>query len=382
MHDGAGPLRHDALRDHAWLFLRSTPEHAAFVLAQDGTIRWANACAAETFDDPGLAGQHISHCFVEEDIAHGVPVFELDVARTTGAMENDRWMRRADKSRFWAEGATVALFDDDEVFVGYLKILRNRTTHKMGTEALRNQVADRATHAEKCERAMFTLAHELRNPLATMMQSAELVDRLPPGDPRIEATVAALRRSLDFATRLVDDLVDTTRASTGRLSLKCADVDLGALLRDAIGVAQARASGKACRIDLLLPPSPLHIQADAQRLHQVFVNLVSNAVRYTPEDGRAWVSAVLREDEVVVKVEDTGMGITSETLAHLFEMFTQAKETKTLGGLGIGLSLVQQIVQLHGGTVQAQSDGPGKGSLFLVTLPVVQGGHPALAIEG
>lgn len=364
----------DVLRDHAWRFLRTTSQHAALLLDASGNITWTNAAAEAIFGAAVLAGHHVSVCFVEEDIATGVPRFETEVAAATGWMEDDRWMRRADGSRFWAEGTTIALRDDQGALLGFLKVLRNRTTQKMATETLRNQVADRATHAEECATAMFTLAHELRNPLATMASCAELLDRLPPDDPRLGATQAMLRRSVGFAVRLVDDLVDTTRASTGRLSLQTEMLAVDELLRSAIATAQERAPQPARRIDLLLPQAELRIEADPLRMQQVFVNLIGNAIRYTPPGRRIWVTAVLQGDSVQVKVEDAGIGISPEVLDRIFDMFSQGHDATMRGGLGIGLSLVKHIVELHGGSVQAQSDGPGQGSKFIVSLPLRQAG--------
>jgi PAS domain S-box-containing protein len=377
------PPATEALREHAWRFLRTTPEHAALLLEPDGTIAWSNDAAHAIFGAATLDGRHVSTCFVEEDVAHGVPRFEADVASKTGAMEDDRWMRRADGSRFWAEGASIALRDDDdERLLGFLKILRNRTTQKMAVETLRNQVEERATYAEHCENAMYTLAHELRNPLATMMACADLVDRLPPGDKRIVATQDMLRRSLGFAVRLVDDLVDVTRAATGRLSLHVEALSLEAVLRNAIGTACERATTPWRTVELLLPPEPIDIEADPLRIEQLFVNLICNALRYTPEDGRIWVSAVLLEDTVLVKIEDTGIGMEAGVLASVFDMFSQAREASMQGGLGIGLALVKQIVEMHGGSVQAQSDGAGQGSKFLVTLPLKPPSPEAAPVGG
>jgi PAS domain S-box-containing protein len=367
-----GNGRLDDRRSIAWRFLKGTPVHAALMLEVDGTIAWANGAAQNVFGDTGLVGRNVATCFVTEDQARGVPEFETDVASASGFMENDRWMRRADDSRFWAEGVTVALKDDDGELLGFLKILRNRTTHRMASETLRNEIAESQAHAHQCEAAMVTLAHELRNPLATMMACAELLDRLPPDDERIDATRAMLRRSLGYSARLVDDLVDSTRAATGRLSLRTESLDVGEILQSAIANAEERGQKKGVHIALILPGTPLRVQADALRMQQVFVNLVGNAIRYTPEGGRIWVTAVQLGEQIVFKVEDTGIGMTPEVLGHIFEMFSQARETASQGGLGIGLSLVKQIVQLHGGTVTAQSDGPGKGSKFMVVLPMRQ----------
>jgi two-component system CheB/CheR fusion protein len=370
------------LRDHAWRFLRTSPQHAALLLDSGGTIVWANATAGDIFGADGLEGHHVSVCFLEEDVAHGVPSFETGVAEATGAMDDDRWMRRADGSRFWAEGATVALrSDDDDTLLGFVKILRNRTTQKMATETLRNEVTNRAEHAEECETAMVTLAHELRNPLATMMACADLLDRLPANDARVEATHGMLRRSLGFAARLVDDLVDTTRASTGRLDLQTELLSVDELLRSAIATAQSRAD-MAARVDLLLPQAELRVEADPLRMHQVFVNLVGNAIRYTPSGRRIWVTAVQQGKSVQVKVQDEGIGIAPDVLEHIFDMFSQGRDTAMRGGLGIGLSLVKQIVELHGGSVQAQSDGPDKGSVFLASIPLRQHADEAPVGDG
>ena len=367
------------LRDHAWRFLRTSPQHAALVLDPGGTIVWANATAGDIFGADALERHHVSVCFLEEDVAHGVPSFETGVAEATGAMDDDRWMRRADGSRFWAEGATVALRDDDDALLGFVKILRNRTTQKMATETLRNEVTNRAEHAEECETAMVTLAHELRNPLATMTACADLLDRLPANDVRVEATHAMLRRSLGFAARLVDDLVDTTRAS--RLLLQTEQLSVDELLRSAIATAQSRANMGA-RVDLLLPQAELRVEADPLRMHQVFVNLVGNAIRYTPPGRRIWVTAVQQAASVQIKVQDEGIGIAPDVLEHIFDMFSQGRDTAMRGGLGIGLSLVKQIVELHGGSVQAQSDGPDKGSIFLVSIPLRQQPNEAPVGDG
>ena len=213
------------------------------------------------------------------------------------------------------------------------------------------------------------------------MACADLLDRLPANDARVEATHGMLRRSLGFAARLVDDLVDTTRASTGRLDLQTELLSVDELLRSAIATAQSRADTPV-RVDLLLPEAELRVEADPLRMHQVFVNLVGNAIRYTPAGRRIWVTAVQQGKSVQVKVQDEGIGIAPDVLEHIFGMFSQGRDTAMRGGLGIGLSLVKQIVELHGGSVQAQSDGPDKGSIFLVSIPLRQQPNEAPVGDG
>ena len=354
--------------DRARRFFNDTPEHAALLLSEDGTIEWANPAAAVIFSDNGLVGRHVSACFAEEDVEAGIPEMERTIARASGLMEDDRWMRRADGSRFWAEGDTVALRDGPG---GFVKLLRNRTTQKMAMETLRNQYEERARHSRHCETAMATLAHELRNPLASIKACGHLLERLPTGDDRIAGTYAILGRNVGEATRLLEDLLDASRGATGKMGVHVESIAVDEMLRTAIRTAQERARTPR-RVDLFLPDAPGRIEADPLRMQQVFVNLVGNALRYTPSSGRVWVTAVALEDNLLVKVQDTGIGMTPEVLVDVFQMFSQASDATFSGGLGIGLALVKQIVELHGGSVQAQSDGLGHGSKFLVTLPIRQ----------
>lgn len=362
-------------------FLHETPHHAALVLDASGTILWCNPAAQTIFDDT-LVGNPISGYFVEEDVQQGVPEFEIHVARTVGHVENDRWMRRADGSRFWAEGTTVGLGGEGAPATGFLKMLRNRTVQKMAIETLRNHVEESAGHAHQYQQAMATLAHELRNPLSTLRTCCDLLDQLPSEDPRAADARGMLTRNIGYAFRLVEDLLQATRGATGRMSLQVGTVRVADVLRASIAAAQDANPGAPRRIDLLLPESPLQVEGDPLRLQQVFVNLVGNAIRYTQAGGRIIVSAVGRDGMLMAKVEDNGVGIAPEQLDSIFEMFAQGREASMRGGLGIGLALVKQIVELHGGSIQAQSDGPGKGSKFLVNLPMRQGSANAPVGDG
>ena len=216
------------------------------------------------------------------------------------------------------------------------------------------------------------LGHELRNPLAAISLAANGLQRS--ADPaRRERHVGVVLRQTAHLARLVDDLLDVARLTTGRIALSRAPVDVGAQLRACLAVAEETARARGLSLVASVPEGPLVVDGDADRLQQVFANLVGNALKYTPASGRIEVEAAAVDGEVVVRVKDTGVGIAPDVLPRVFELFVQAPEAldRAQGGLGIGLTLVQQIVALHGGRVVAKSDGPGRGTEMTVTLPRV-----------
>src|SRR5207249_2370887 len=173
--------------------------------------------------------------------------------------------------------------------------------------------------------------------------------------------------------RLVDDLLDVSRITTGKLQLRKERIDLADLLATAIETARPLVERSAHELTVTMPPQPLHVLADATRLAQVFANLLNNAAKYTEKAGHIWLTAERRGGEALVSVRDTGVGIAAEHLSHIFGLFSQVGTAleRSQGGLGIGLSLVKGLVELHGGTVEARSGGPGKGTEFTVHLPIV-----------
>jgi two-component system CheB/CheR fusion protein len=356
------PLDPARARDWLWRFALQSTEQAILLLDPDGTVVWANAGAAKVLGAPDTVGRRVHAFFVPEDV--GVPEFELAVSRERGWMQDDRWMRRIDGSRFWAAGITVALRDDDGVPCGYAKLLRNQTHTRMQVETLRNRAS--AAHA-----ALATVAHELRNPLSALAMAANVIEHGGYDGERHGAALAILQNNVRMATRLIDDLQDVARGITGKLRVDVEPVSLVDVLRAAIAVACGR-DGRDRRVALLVSTPALHVPGDPLRLQQVFVNLVGNALRYTPEDGRISVAASQVGDQALVEIADTGIGIAPDMLEAIFGMFTQVEGAATGSGMGIGLALVKQIVELHGGSVQAQSDGLGKGSKFVVRLPLLQ----------
>lgn len=220
---------------------------------------------------------------------------------------------------------------------------------------------------------LATLSHELRNPLAPMKNALELIRRARGNTALIEQSRLVLERQMRQMERLVDDLLDVGRITHGKLELRPAPVDLALLLQQAIEAAQPHATRAGHRLEVVLPPEPIRLRADAVRLTQVFGNLLTNACKYTRPHGRIRIEAQRVGDEAVVTVADNGIGIAPEMLCNVFDMFTQASRPSgdSGGGLGIGLSLVRFIVELHGGRVTAHSEGVDRGSVFTVRLPAL-----------
>ena len=217
------------------------------------------------------------------------------------------------------------------------------------------------------------LAHELRNPLAPIRNSVEYL-RLKERDPELDWSYDVIDRQVDHLTRLVDDLLDVSRITRGRLEIRKKRVELPEILRGALETIQNQINRKGVRLHVSLPPEPVSLDADPVRMTQVVLNLLDNAVKFTPEGSSIWLTAEREEGLLVLRVRDQGRGLEPDELPELFQMFYQSRQTRSLsiGGLGIGLALVRRLVELHGGTVEATSPGPGLGSEFVIRVPYVE----------
>jgi CheY-like chemotaxis protein len=215
---------------------------------------------------------------------------------------------------------------------------------------------------------LATLAHELRNPLAPIRNAIQIIRQ---SDERQARDM--MERQVSQMVRLVDDLLDISRISRGKLQLRKERVGLADVLNAAVETARPVIEASAHELTVTMPPQPIVLQADPTRLAQVVANLLNNAAKYTEKAGHIWLTAERRGNEAVVSVRDTGIGIPAEQLPLIFQMFSQVASAleRSQGGLGIGLSLVKGLVELHGGTIEARSGGPGKGSEFTVHLPLV-----------
>jgi PAS domain S-box-containing protein len=260
------------------------------------------------------------------------------------------------------------LLDNEGQVRGSVGAFLDITELKRVEEALRE-----ADHRK--DEFLATLAHELRNPLAPIRNALELLRRGDHDATLIEQARRMMERQVGHMVRLVDDLLDISRITRGKLQLRKERVELADVLHTAIETARPLLEASAHELAVTMPPQPVPVQADPTRLAQVFANLLNNAAKYTEKAGHIWLTAERREGEAVVSVRDTGIGIAAEHLPDIFKMFSQVAPAleRSQGGLGIGLSLVKGLVELHGGAIEARSAGPGKGSEFTVHLPIVDG---------
>jgi two-component system CheB/CheR fusion protein len=363
------------VRQWLWAFASQTQEHAIVLLDHQFLVQWANPAAAQILGMPAaqMTGMALHRFFTADDVSLGIPEHEIAVAISQGSSEDDRWMARADGSQFWASGRTVALSDAQGNVFGFLKILRNQTDIEMRMRTFRNQVAALEQIESARLVAFATLSHELRNPLSALNLAALALGRQAV-DPALRQPLDIIQRNVRFIARMVDDLEQAMRISVGKLTLEVEPLWLHEEIDAAIHTAFGRAGNPPRHLEVLLPPGqPISLEADRLRIQQVFANMIGNAIKFTGDDGRIWVKGTVEGGHVVVRVEDDGVGIAPEMLDTIFSMFTQAERPAGQApGLGIGLALVKTIVELHGGSVQASSEGIGKGSEFTVRLPLHQ----------
>ncbi|HEY0503472.1 MAG TPA: PAS domain-containing sensor histidine kinase [Lysobacter sp.] len=358
------------IKEMLWAFAVKSTEHAIVLFDTGGRVTWNNA-GAETIlgaEPGGLIGREMSEFFTRRDAAAGIPEHERLEARHRGSASDDRWMTRLNRSRFWASGVTVYLGPDMEC-CSYLKAFRDLTDVKMQLETNRERCRAATEASEGKSAAIALMAHELRNPLSGISLAAGLLQRRCEGNGAVGNAIDVITRNVSLASRLVDDLMQHARIHSGSVSLDYGTFDLPELLRSSVDIARHQVGQVDRTVHVLVPPAPIEVMVDRMRMQQVFVNLISNALRYTPEPGRIWVSATLEGCEAIVRVSDEGEGIGAERLDTLFEMFTLPRLKGSKLGLGLGLALVKQIVELHGGSVQARSEGLGSGSQFVVRFP-------------
>ncbi len=248
---------------------------------------------------------------------------------------------------------------------GAVNVLVDITERKRMEEALRE--ADRSKNE-----FLAMLAHELRNPLAPMCHSLEILRRAGDDAALADRACAVMKRQLGHMVRLIDDLLDLSRITRGKVELRRELVELAQVLQDALETSRPVIEAGGHELELALPDEPVIVSADRMRLAQVFSNLLNNAAKYTPQGGRISVAVERMGTDAVIRVADNGAGLPVDALERIFEMFTQLEEPPDRqGGMGVGLSLVRNLVEMHGGTVEAWSDGPGRGSEFRIRLAVV-----------
>jgi PAS domain S-box-containing protein len=272
---------------------------------------------------------------------------------------------RKDGSQFDISLTISPVRDSQGRVVGASKIARDITERKKAEAALHE--ADR-----RKDEFLATLAHELRGPLAPMRNAVSILLTKGPPVPELDSARGVIDRQLQIMTRLLEDLLDVTRISRNKLELRSKPVLLSTVIDSALETSRPVIEASKHSFAVELPPEPIHLDADPVRLAQVFSNLLTNAAKYTEEGGRISLSATRQGSDVLVTVKDSGIGISPEMLPRIFEIFSQSPRAleRAQGGLGIGLSLVKGLVELHGGSVSATSEGAGRGSEFVVRLPI------------
>ena len=349
------------------LLVDSIQDYAIFMLDRDGNVASWNRGAQKIkgYRADEIIGKSVSTFYPKEAIDRQWPQQELALARAQGRFEDEGWRLRKDGTRFWANVIITALYDASGRFQGFGKVTRDMTERKR-IEALEGS-------ERRVNEFLAMLAHELRNPLAPIRNALDLM-RLKAGNAGSDEWARTIiDRQVTQLTRLVDDLLDVGRITSGKIVLKKERVDLSAAVLRAAESCQPAARARQQTIDVATAPAPLAVDGDPIRLNQIVLNLLNNAVKYTPDGGRIDVSVARDGDWAMLRVRDNGIGMPPELLANAFDLFVQGERSlaRTEGGLGIGLTVVRQLAALHGGSVVARSEGPGQGSEFIVLLPAL-----------
>jgi PAS domain S-box-containing protein len=282
----------------------------------------------------------------------------------------DLFGRRKDGTEFPVEIGLNPIETEEGVLA--LSAIVDITERKLLEQELRLRLDELAAADRQKDEFLATLAHELRNPLAPIRNAMQIL-KLPAADEAMrQRAKEMIERQLHHMVRLVDDLLDVSRIITGRIELRKTYFDLAEALTRAVETAEPLIEARGHELIVTVPPEPVMVHADLVRLSQVVSNLLTNAAKYTPKPNRIWLSAECEGTEVVLRIKDQGLGIESKMLDRIFELFVQAdtSPTRAQGGLGIGLTLVKRLVELHNGTVAANSLGLGQGSEFVVRFPI------------
>ncbi len=361
-----------AMGDPEFYRLLETLPAGAYTCDPDGLITYFNAHALALW---GRAPR------LNDPIDRFCGSFKLFTADGTAIPHDECWMARALRTEQEFNGHEIVIERPDGQrrtvmahanpirgesgkVLGAVNVLVDITDSKNAEDALR--IADRSKNE-----FLAILAHELRNPLAPIRNAVQILNREGTLAPESQWALAAMERQVRQMTRLVDDLVDVARITSNRLELRKERGDLAVVLRSAIETSGTLLKAGGQEFTVMLPDAPIRLDADPVRLAQAVSNLLNNAAKYTGRGGHIWLIAERDADAAVITVRDTGVGIPPAVLPHVFEMFTQGEQTRarTLGGLGIGLTLVKRLVEMHGGTVRAESGGQDMGSTFVIRLP-------------
>jgi len=348
------------------LLVESVVDYAIVTLDEEGMITSWNSGAERInrYKSSEIVGRHFSRLFPPEDIRANKPWRQLASARERGRVNDESWRIRSDGTQYWANNVIAALPESES----------RRRAYYMVTQDLsqRRHAETLADTAQRMHEFIAMLAHELRNPLAPIRNAVALMARREMKDPLVEAMRQTIDRQSQNLTRIVDELLDVNRVARGQFAIERQAIDLRDVLARAVETSRPLIDAHSHHLHVSIADEPIDCHGDPMRLTQVVVNILNNAAKYTPDGGDIWLAAERHGSSVDLRVRDNGRGIERDMIDRVFDLFMQVDPNagSALGGLGVGLALVRRIVELHGGSVQAVSDGLGKGSEFLVRLPL------------
>lgn len=354
------------------LILEGVPEYAILVLDQEGRfVHWPGS-AERIFGYTAQEALGRSVELVYPSEADGLLRQALIRGEAGGGAE-ERWHQREDGTRFWGSGSFSALVDENGHRYGYVKILRDTTAQKQADEIMRQGMADaQAANAAK-DQFLANISHELRTPLsATLLWIRLLNTAVLPGEAQLREGLTAIEKSAREQQALIEDLMDSTRIAIGKLGLQVKKFALGPVLQTKLEALRELAAERGIKLEFAVDSRLGTVRADPLRLSQVVTNLVSNSIKFTPPDGTIAIEVERQDDWIELRVVDSGRGIGADFLPRIFERFSQAENDgiRTASGLGIGLFITRELVELHGGTIVATSPGLAKGATFTVRLPL------------
>lgn len=349
------------------LLVEGVKDYAIFMLDTSGhVVSWnAGARRFKGYEATEIIGRHFSVFYPPEAQATGWPDEELRMARRDGRFQDEGWRIRKDGTRFWASVVITALHDASGTLRGFAKVTRDMTDQR--------RVSSLEDEGRRISTFLAMLGHELRNPLAPISNALALMAREKLESRTLRLAQDTISRQLKQLVRLVDDLLDVGRITSGKIRLEAKPVDLKWVVLESVEAMTPAATDKGQRLQTEIEETPLWITGDRARMIQVLSNLLGNAIKFTPAGGHVWVQAHRDGQRAVLSVRDDGPGIPPQDIQRVFNLFEQGEQdiARLQGGLGLGLSLVQQLVGLHGGDVAAYSKGvPGEGSEFVIRLPL------------
>jgi PAS domain S-box-containing protein len=364
----SGPALRDSPEEQYRLLTENVKDFAIFLLDRDGKIATWNTGAERItgYKEAEALGQPFALIFRPQDIINREPEKELSIAVEKGRSEDERWHIRKDGSQFWAMGVVTPLWDESGKLRGYAKIMRDITDRKKAETEL-------AEANRRKDEFLAMLAHELRNPLAPILNGVQILRLEQIASCNGQQAIGLIERQAKHLARLVDDLLDVSRITTGKIGVRKERVELHTVVNHAVESCRPLIDSRKHQLSISLPSEAVWLEADPARLTQVLANLLNNAAKYTEPGGHIRLSAEREGPDVIIRVRDTGIGILPEMLPRIFESFVQGDRSidRTQGGLGIGLTLARCLAEMHGGRIDAQSAGVGKGSEFILRLPVV-----------